>query len=168
MLLVTFPNNIHKHSVKSLKVVPDTNQGRRIMKMSEQKVDETSLDYVTGLINASEALAGLDRADAECVLNGKEGVLYEAYQDEGEDNLTFLNGFFSEMKKRKPVLASTNFLMYLGENAAAPVMLEEIAIIPEFFACVEHDDVEVKWGMRDNKEGEPMSLLMVCTKSVNN
>lgn len=73
------------------------------MTIKEQHVNESQLDEVAGLIENEKNMINLDRDDVKSVLVGKEGILYQANQDEGVENSTFMKEFFGALKEKKVV-----------------------------------------------------------------
>lgn len=127
-------------------------------------MNESQIDEIVGLIQNGESMINLDRNDVKTILVGKEGVLYQAFQDEGVDNSTFMKDFFNELKKKDEVHTCTSILISLGMSQDNPLMMEDMEIIHDFFESFDDENMEAKWGVRNNEDGMRMTLLTVCTK----
>lgn len=135
------------------------------MVITSKHVNELLLDEITGLIQNEGSMINLDRNDVKTILVGKEGVLYQAVQDEGMDNSTFMNDFFNELKKKEEVRTCNSMLISIGMSQDSPLMMEDMEIIHDFFDSFDNDNLEAKWGVKNNEEGMRMTLLSICTKA---
>lgn len=134
------------------------------MVITTKHVNESQINEIVGLINNGESMISLDRNDVKTILVGKEGVLYQAVQDEGVENSAFMKDFFNELKKKDEVRTCTSMLISLGMSQDNPLMMEDLGIIHDFFESFDNDSLEAKWGVRNNEDGTRMTLLTVCTK----
>lgn len=134
------------------------------MVITTKHVNESQINEIVGLINNGESMICLDRNDVKTVLVGKEGALYQAVQDEGVENSTFMKDFFNELMKKDEVRACTSILISLGISQDNPLMMEDIEIIHDFFESFDNENLEAKWGLRNNEDCMRMTLLTVCTK----
>lgn len=134
------------------------------MKITEKYVNESHIDEVANLIQIEKSLIVIDYADVESVLLGKEGVLYQAFQDEGVENSTFLKEFFCELKKKNLEKSCTSLLLSIGMSPDKPLTMEEVDIVNDFFDSLDIDKVDARWGIKNNEEGSRMSILLICTK----
>lgn len=134
------------------------------MLLTTKYVDEFQLDEIAGLIQNEESMINLDRNDMKTILVCKEGVLYQAVQDEGVDNSTFMKDFINELKKKDEVRTCTSMLISMGMSQVNPLIMEDMETIYDFFESFDRDSLEVKWGVRNNEDGMRMTLLTVCTK----
>lgn len=82
------------------------------MVITTKHVNESQIEEIAGLIQNGQSMIGLDRNDVKTILMGKEGILYQAVQDEGVDNSTFMRDFFNELKKERP---SPLLLVYVNK-----------------------------------------------------
>ena len=133
------------------------------MKITEKPITEAQLKEMTDLILDEEAKTGLDIHDLECVLRGKEGVLYEGLNDEGEANALFMRRFFDELIHKEEVRKCSFLLVNIGMAAESPLMMDDMNALHEFFESFDNDDMEMKWGIKTNSEGLGMSMLVICT-----
>lgn len=134
------------------------------MVITTKHVNESQIDEIVGLINNGESMICLDRNDVKTVLVGKEGVLYQANQEEDLDNSTFMKDFFGALKEKEVVQGCTSMLISIGMSPEEPLMMEDIEIIHDFFESFDNENLEAKWGLRNNEDGMRMTLLTVCTK----
>jgi len=135
------------------------------MTIKEQHVNESQLDEVAGLIENEKNMINLDRDDVKSVLVGKEGILYQANQDEGVENSTFMKEFFGALKEKKVVQDCTSMLISIAMSPEDPLMMEDIEIIHDFLESINNESLEVKWGIKNNEEGGRMTILTICTKA---
>lgn len=134
------------------------------MVIKEQHVSESQLDEVVKLIENVKGLINLDKDDVKSVLVGKEGVLYQANQEEGVENSTFMKDFFGALKENEVVQGCTSMLISIGMSPEDPMMMDDIEIIHDFFESIHNENMESKWGLKNNEAGERMSILTICTK----
>ena len=134
------------------------------MIIKEQHVSESQLDEVVKLIENVKGLINLDKDDVKSVLVGKEGVLYQANQEEGVENSTFIKDFFGALKENEVVQGCTSMLISIGMSPEDPMMMDDIEIIHDFFESIHNENMESKWGLKNNEAGERMSILTICTK----
>ena len=127
-------------------------------------MNELQIDEIVGLIQNGESMINLDKDDVKSVLVGKEGVLYQANQEEGLDNSTFMKDFFGALKKKEVVQGCTSMLISIGMSPEDPMMMDDIEIIHDFFESIHNENMESKWGLKNNEAGERMSILTICTK----
>lgn len=135
------------------------------MIIKEEQVNESQLDEVAGLIENEKNMINLDRDDVKSVLVGKEGILYQANQDEGVENSTFMKEFFGALKEKKVVQNCTSMLISIAMSPEDPLMMEDIEIIHDFLESINNESLEVKWGIKNNEEGGRMTILTICTKA---
>lgn len=135
------------------------------MTIKEQHVNESQIDEVAGLIENEKNMINLDRDDVKSVLVGKEGILYQANQDEGVENSTFMKEFFGALKETKVVQDCTSMLISIAMSPEDPLMMEDIEIIHDFLESINNESLEVKWGIKNNEEGGRMTILTICTKA---
>ena len=134
------------------------------MVIKEQHVTESQIDEVVKLIENVKNLINLDKDDVKSVLVGKEGVLYQANHEEGVENSTFMKEFFGILKEKEVVQDCTSLLISIGMSPEEPMMMEDMEIIHDFFESIHNENLEAKWGIKNNEEGERMSILTICTK----
>mgnify|MGYP002624630289 FL=1 len=134
------------------------------MVITTKHVNESQLEEIAGLIQNEESMINLDKNDVKAILMGKEGILYQAVQDEGVDNSTFMKDFFNELKKKAEVRTCTSILISIGMSQDSPLMMEDMEVINDFFESFDKESLEAKWGIKNNDEGMRMTLLIVCTK----
>lgn len=134
------------------------------MVITTNYVNELQIDEIVGLIQNGESMINLDKDDVKSVLVGKEGVLYQANQEEGLDNSTFMKDFFGALKKKEVVQGCTSMLISIGMSPEDPMMMDDIEIIHDFFESIHNENMESKWGLKNNEAGERMSILTICTK----
>ena len=91
-------------------------------------------------------------------------MLYQAIQEEGVDNGSFMQKFFDELQKKEEAKNSTNLLLCIGMSQEDPLMMEDMVCINEYLDTMENEAAEIKWGQKLNDEGCRMSLLAVCTR----
>ena len=134
------------------------------MIIKEQHVNVSQLEEVVRLIENTNNLITLDKDDVKNVLVGKEGMLYQAFQEESVENSTFMKEFFDVLKEKEFVQNCTHMLINIGMIPEDPLMMEDIEIINDFLESIDNECIELKWGIKNNAEGEPMSILAICTK----
>ncbi len=134
------------------------------MVITTKHVNESQIEEIAGLIQNGQSMIGLDRNDVKTILMSKEGILYQAVQDEGVDNSAFMRDFFNELKKKGQVRSCSSMLISLGMSQDNPLMMEDMEIIKDFIESFDNDNIEAKWGVKNNEEGMGMTLLTVCAK----
>lgn len=134
------------------------------MVITTKYVNESQIEEIAGLIQNGQSMIGLDRNDVKTILMGKEGILYQAVQDEGVDNSTFMRDFFNELKKKDQVRSCSSMLISLGMSQDNPLIMEDMEVINDFFESFDNDNIEAKWGVKNIEEGMRMTLLTVCAK----
>ena len=134
------------------------------MVITTKHVNESQIEEIAGLIQNGQSMIGLDRNDVKTILMGKEGILYQAVQDEGVDNSTFMRDFFNELKKKDQVRSCSSMLISLGMSQDNPLIMEDMEVINDFFESFDNDNIEAKWGVKNIEEGMRMTLLTVCAK----
>ena len=133
------------------------------MKIIEKPITEAQLKEMTDHILDEEAKTGLDIHDLECVLRGKEGVLYEGLNDDGEANALFMKRFFDALIYKEEVRKCSFLLVNIGVDAESPLMMDDMNTLHEFFESFDNDNMEMKWGIKTNSEGFGMTMLVICT-----
>lgn len=136
------------------------------MVITTKHVNESQIEEISGLIQNGQSMIGLDRNDVKTILMGKEGILYQAVQDESVDNSTFMRDFFNELKKKDQVRSCSSMLISLGMSQDNPLIMEDMEVINDFFESFDNDNIEAKWGVKNNEEGERMSILTICTREI--
>ncbi len=71
------------------------------MIITEKQLNESYLEEVYQLLQKDESVIGIDMEDVKNVLVGKDGILYEAYKDDGAENGAFLKEFFNTLRKKR-------------------------------------------------------------------
>lgn len=137
-----------------------------IMEIITKHVNESQLEEIAELIQNGESMIGLDRNDVKAILVGKEGELYQALKEDDVDNSAFMRNFFNELKKKEEVRSCTSMLISLGMSKDSPLMMEDMEIINDFFDSFENENLEIKWGVKNNEESKGMTLLTVCAKEL--
>ena len=135
------------------------------MTIKEQHVNESQIDEVARLIENTKSMINLDRDDVKSVLVGKEGILYQANQEEGVENSTFMKEFFGALKEKTAVQDCTSMLISIAMSPEDPLMMDDIEIIHDFLESINNESLEVKWGIKNNEEGGRMTILTICTKA---
>lgn len=134
------------------------------MKFIEKEINESHIDEITELVQGEKGMMSLDMEDVRCILESQECVLYQAEQEEGEENSSFMSNFFSEMKKKEPIQTCTSLLLCVGMSQEEPLMMDDRDVIDDFVYSFENENMEIKWGMKINPEGCRMTLVLVCSK----
>ena len=134
------------------------------MKKMEKHVNESHLDEIYQLIQKGRKLIGLDMEDMKNILVGKEGILYEAYKDEGVENGSFMKEFFDTLKKMEMVQNCTGLLLNIVMPHDDQLMMDDMKFIKDFLQFFEEGDVVYHWGMRVDEQGSQTSILTICTK----
>jgi hypothetical protein len=57
-------------------------------------------------------------------------------------------------------------LISIGMSPENPMIMEDIEIIHDFFESIDNENMESKWGIKNNEEGERMSILTICTREI--
>ena len=131
----------------------------------EKLVNESNLDEVYHLIQKGRKLIGLDMEDVKSILVGKEGILYEAYNDEGVENGAFAKEYFDTLKKMEMVQNCTGLLFNIVMLHDDQLVMDDMEIIRDFTQFLEEKDVVIHWGMRVDERGSRTSILTICTKN---
>jgi hypothetical protein len=136
------------------------------MKITERQITEKQLEEVTNLMLDDKALISLDIHDVESVLSGKEGILYEAQNDENEDNINFMKHVFDELKKKIEVMTSTYMLMNIGMDEERPLMMHDMDTLNDFFESFANEEMTINWSIKTNDHNTSMTLYVLCTHDI--
>ena len=136
------------------------------MEMIVKSVNETQLEEVTELVSSGKGVIAITEDDVKSVLVGKVGVLYEAHQESGTDNDTFMRDFFDEVAIRGAFQSCTNMLICIGMSPDNPLLMGSMNIINNLFLSIDNEDLEVRWGIVENEAGKGMSIYAICTQTV--
>ena len=134
------------------------------MKIIEKLVNESHLDEVYNLIQIGKTLIGLDIEDVKSILDGKEGILYEASKDEGVENGVFMKEFFDILKKMEMVQNCTGLLFNIVMSHDDQLVMDDMEIFSDFLHFFEEKDIVSHWGMRVDEQRSRISILTICTK----
>ena len=132
--------------------------------IEEKRINESQLKEVVGLFQSDKMLLKLDADDVKAVLFGTEGMLYQANQAEDVDNRTFMRSFFNELLKKPEVKSGTTLLLSIGMSTDNPLVMDDMEIVSHFLDSLEDENLDVKWGLKNNNEGSRMTLLAVCAR----
>lgn len=132
------------------------------MKVKEIEITEALLDQITKRLVNNEAIIRLDADDVSKVIAGKNGIMYEAHQEEISQS-DFMKSFFNELAVKPQVRNCTNILISIEMDNNNPLMMEDISIINQFMEQLS-DDTETIWGVSTNSSDGVMTLLVICTK----
>ena len=136
------------------------------MKITEKPITEAQLEEMANLILDEKAMIGLDIHDLECVLKGKEGMLYEGLNDEGEANALFMKHFFDALTQKEEVKNGSFLLIHIGMATENPLMMDDMNALHEFFESFCNEDTEMRWGIKTNAEAVGMTILVICTHDI--
>ena len=135
------------------------------MKITEININESHIDEVYKLTQKGKEVIALGLEEVKIVLTGKEGILYEAYQDKCVDNRTFMKEFFVALKK-KEVHNYTYLLFNIVMSHDKGLLMDELDILRDFLKYCEEKNIIIDWGLRQYEEGNQMSILAACTINV--
>ena len=76
--------------------------------------------------------------------------------------------FFYELKQKDEVRNCSSMLICIGMLQDDSLTIGDMGIINDFLDDIYSDNMEVKWGAKNNLKGERMSLLVVCAKEKKN
>lgn len=134
------------------------------MTITEKHVNESHIDEVARLIQNEKMMINLDRNDVKVILLGKEGMLYQAIQEEDVDHCTFMREFFGELMKKENVKTCTSLMLSIGMSSEDPLMMDDMLIVQDFFDSFDSESIEMKWGLKNSPAGSRMTLLAICAK----
>lgn len=134
------------------------------MTITEKHVNESHIDEVARLIQNEKMMINLDRNDVKVILLGKEGMLYQAIQEEDVDHCTFMREFFGELMKKEYVKTCTSLMLSIGMSSEDPLMMDDMLIVQDFFDSFDSESIEMKWGLKNSPAGSRMTLLAICAK----
>lgn len=137
-----------------------------MMKITQKHITEAQLEEIAGLFQYEKAMIGLDMNDVRYILKGKEGMMYEGLNDEGEDNTTFMKNFFEALAQKEEVRSCSSLLVNIGMATESPLMMDDMNALHEFFESIDNDDLEIKWGIKTNAEGMGMTMLVICAHDI--
>ena len=107
------------------------------MKITEKYVNESHLEEVYQLLQKGRKLINLDLENVKSVLVGKEGILYEAYKDDGAENGAFMEEFFDTVKKMEMVQNCTGILFNITMPDDDQLVMDDIDIFNCFLKLFE-------------------------------
>ncbi len=135
------------------------------MRISEKHITEAQLEEMAGLFLYEKAMIGLDIQDLKSVLEGKEGILYVAQNDDNEDNRSFMKHVFDELTKKEEVKACTNLLINIGMAEDCPLIMDDMNTLNELFESFDNEEMEIRWGIKPNDGNTGMTIQIICTRN---
>ena len=135
------------------------------MRISEKHITEAQLKEMAGLFLYEKAMIGLDIQDLKSVLEGKEGILYVAQNDDNEDNRSFMKHVFDELTKKEEVKACTNLLINIGMAEDCPLIMDDMNTLNELFESFDNEEMEIRWGIKPNDGNTGMTIQIICTRN---
>ena len=136
------------------------------MVITTKHVDESNSEEILRLMQNNEAVINIDSNDVKSTLVGREGILYQAVQDDGVDNSTFIRNFFDELKKKDEVLNCTSMLISIEMPCDESLLMEDMDIIQNFVDSLNNENLDTEWSVGNNEDGEKMKILTMCTKEI--
>lgn len=130
------------------------------MKIKETKITEAQMDEVYERVKSDKEYIGIDANDVRSVIAGKEGVMYEAGQEDMEHS-EFMKAFFEELASKQQVKVCSRMFISIGMDDNDPLSMSDLNYVNDFMSLF-IDDVDVIWGVKSNKPGTGLSLLAVC------
>jgi len=134
------------------------------MKITEKYVNESYLEEVYQLLQKGKKLINLDLENVKSVLVGKEGILYEAYKDDGVENGAFLKEFFNTLRKMESVQNCTSLLLNIVTPEDDQLLMDDMEYVRYFFWIFEDKDLKIQWGLRTSEAGTRSRVQTICTK----
>ena len=134
------------------------------MKITEKYVNESYLEEVYQLLQKGKKLINLDLENVKSVLVGKEGILYEAYKDDGVENGAFLKEFFNTLRKMESVQNCTSLLLNIVTPEDDQLLMDDMEYVRYFFWIFEDKDLKIQWGLRVSEAETQTRVQTICTK----
>lgn len=134
------------------------------MIITEKQVNESYLEEVYQLLQKDESVIGIDLEDVKNVLVGKDGILYEAYKDDGAENGAFLKEFFNTLRKMETVQNCTSLLLNIVTPEDDQLLMDDMEYVRYFFWIFEDKDLKIQWGLRTSETGTRSRVQTICTK----
>lgn len=130
------------------------------MKIKETKISEAQMDEVYERVKSDKEYINIDATDVRSVIAGREGVMYEASQED-TDRSEFMKAFFEELASKQQVQGCSRMFISIGMDDNDPLSMSDLNYVNDFMSLF-IDDVDVIWGVKSNKPGTGLSLLAVC------
>lgn len=134
------------------------------MNITSRPVNESHIDEIAALVQSGSFIINLDHNDVTQTLKGRKGTLYLGTKDSDTPADSFLSDVFSHLIHQDPIRRATTILLSIGLTSDDTLMMSDIPIINDFFGELPSKDVESKWGIKTNPIGEPMTILVLCTR----
>ncbi len=133
--------------------------------MKQQEISQSQLKEVVEMVVKHKGVINIDEDDVRYVLVGKAGSMYTACQ--GDENCQeFLQRSFQELMEQPAVKECKYVLLNVGMSPEEPLLMEDMNIINEFMGSFSNNDVEFKWGLYHQEEGQKMALYVICTNDL--
>lgn len=134
------------------------------MTITEKYINESHLEEVYQLIQKGKKFINLDLENVKSVLVGKEGILYEAYKDDGVENGAFLKEFFNTLRKMESVQNCTGLLFNIVMPKDDQLVMDDMEYVRYFLWLFEDKDLKIQWGLRVSEAETQTRVQTICTK----
>lgn len=130
------------------------------MKIKETKITEAQLDEVYERVKSDKEFVNIDEPDVRHIIAGKDGVMYEAAQDD-MDRSDFMKTFFDELSSKPQVKDCCKMFVSIAMDDEDPLTMSDLSYVNDFMYLFD-DDTDAIWGVKSNESGKGASLLVVC------
>lgn len=130
------------------------------MKIKETKITEAQLDEVSERVKSDKEFVNIDEPDVRSVIAGREGVMYEASQED-MDCSEFMKAFFDELASKQQVKDCCKMFVSIAMDDEDPLTMSDLSYVNDFMYLFD-DNTDAIWGVKSNEPGKGASLLVVC------
>lgn len=107
-------------------------------------------------------VSNLNKEDIEYVLEGKNGIIIKATQEDGEQTLTFIKDFLHDMSGKPEVVGCQYMLTCLVLVLGDDDILDCMFAVNNFIDSLPQS-MEVKWVCNLSEERKHTEITLVCT-----
>lgn len=111
------------------------------------------------LAKFEKQMVNLDYNDMACIKRCKDITVFDAYKEAECDSDSFVENFLSDVYKRIEGKQLNQVLVCIGQNSSCPILIETLAHLNTFCDNF-NEDTEIKWGIYETQENEPMRLIV--------
>lgn len=111
------------------------------------------------LAKFEKQMVNLDYNDMAGIKRCKDVTVFDAYKESTYDSDTFAENFLSDVYKRIEGKQHNQVLVCIGQNSSCPILIETLAHLNTFCDNF-NEDTEIKWGIYETQENEPMRLIV--------
>lgn len=134
------------------------------MVFTKESVDMSQIDDLAARLFNGNGVIKLDKNDLYFVLAGENCVMFSGLQED-ESNREFLKAFLERINDTPKNKDYNRMLINVGCSVEAPLMMQDMEVIRNFFEHVPCKEADVLWGVQHNAQGVGMTAVAVCSNN---